>query len=300
MEPETDPTSKLAPGADPRSPVHPNLIRVDDPADPRIEVYQGLRDHVLRQRREEPGGDMDGVFMSEGDIVVERALKAGYKLSSILIDGKRTKPLPATVGPEVPVYAAGVSVLQRVTGYHLHRGMLACFARRPVPQAHEVLCNSTNLLVTESIANPTNLGVIIRNAVGLGIDSYVLDPSSCDPLYRRTGRVSMGEAYVMPYARLDKFPEGLTAVKDHGFKLLAFTPAPDAVDVSDLKFDPAEKVALMIGAEGPGLTQSAQDAADIRVKIPMSGSVDSINVGSASAIAFYALQQSRGSRIGHR
>lgn len=273
--------------------VHPNLIRVDDPADPRIEVYQGLRDHVLRQRREEPGGDMDGVFMSEGDIVVERALKAGYKLSSILIDGKRTKPLPLAVGPEVPVYAAGVSVLQRVTGYHLHRGMLACFARRPVPSSTEVLANSTNLLVTESIANPTNLGVIIRNAVGLGIDSYVLDPTSCDPLYRRTGRVSMGEAYVMPYARLPKFPDGLQPVIDQGFKLLAFTPAPDAIDVAELRFGPDDKIALMIGAEGPGLTKDAQNAAHIRVKIPMSGAVDSINVGSASAIAFYALQQSR-------
>jgi tRNA G18 (ribose-2'-O)-methylase SpoU len=289
MELESKPTN----GNEPRSPVHPNLIRVDDPADPRIEVYQGLRDHVLRQRREEPGGDMDGVFMSEGDIVVERALKAGYKLSSVLIDGKRTKPLPSSVGSDVPIYAAGVSVLQRVTGYHLHRGMLACFARRPVPLAQEVLANSTNLLVTESIANPTNLGVIIRNAVGLGIDSYVLDPTSCDPLYRRTGRVSMGEAYVMPYARLNKFPEGLSAVTDHGFQVLAFTPAPDAVDISELSFGAEEKVALMIGAEGPGLTQGAQDAAHIRVKIPMSGSVDSINVGSASAIAFYALQQSR-------
>ena len=248
---------------------------------------------MLRSRREEPGGDMAGVFMSEGDIVVERALKAGYKLSSILVDGKRTKPLPDAVGPEVPVYSAGVSVLQRVTGYHLHRGMLACFARREVPTSDEVLASSKNLLVTESIANPTNLGVIIRCAAGLGIDSFVLDPTSCDPLYRRTGRVSMGEAYSMPYARLEKFPEGLDTVIDNGFTLLAFTPAPDAVDVADLSFGADEKIALMIGAEGPGLTAEAQAAAHMRVKIPMYGTVDSINVGSASAIAFYALQQAR-------
>jgi tRNA G18 (ribose-2'-O)-methylase SpoU len=236
---------------------------------------------------------MAGVFMSEGDIVVERALKAGYKLSSILVDGKRTKPLPDAVGPEVPVYSAGVSVLQRVTGYHLHRGMLACFARREVPTAEVVLATSKNLLVTESIANPTNLGVIIRCAAGLGIDSFVLDPTSCDPLYRRTGRVSMGEAYSMPYARLQKFPEGLNEVIDKGFTLLAFTPSPDAVDIADLSFSTDEKVALMIGAEGPGLTDASQRAAHMRVKIPMSGSVDSINVGSAAAIAFYALQQAR-------
>lgn len=241
---------------------------------------------------------MAGVFMSEGDIVVERAIQAGYKLSSVLIDGKRSKPLPPAVGPEVPVYAAGVSVLQRVTGYHLHRGMLACFARKPVPEAEEVLRNATSLLVTESIANPTNLGVIIRNAVGLGIDSFVLDPTSCDPLYRRTGRVSMGEAYVMPYARLEKFPAGLDTVIEHGFTLLAFTPAPDAIDIADLSFEADDKVALMIGAEGPGLTADSQACAHFRVKIPMSGRVDSINVGSASAIAFYALQQSRRSPSG--
>lgn len=229
---------------------------------------------------------MDGVFMSEGDIVVERALLAGYRLSSALIDAKRTKPLPPLVSADVPVYAASPDVLTRITGYHLHRGMLACFGRRPLLNPSAVLDSAQTLLVTEAIANPTNLGVIIRCAAGLGIDAFVQDPTSCDPLYRRTGRVSMGEAYAMPYARLDRFPDGLQTVLQHGFTLLAFTPSADAVEVSELSFGKEEKVAIMIGAEGPGITPASQDVAHYRVKIPMTGSVDSINVGSAAAIAF--------------
>lgn len=271
-------------------------IEVDDPDDPRLEVFQGLRDHVLRRRREEPGGDMDGVFVAEGDIVVERALRAGYRLISILVDGKRTKPMPAVVDPAVPVYAAGPEVLQRITGYHLHRGCLACFARRPVPSVDEAVAGSTTVAVMEAINNPTNLGVILRCAVGLGIDSYYLDPTCCDPLYRRCGRVSMGEAFDTPYARLDRFPDGLAPLQAAGFELIALTPSPDAEPIDELRYGPDDRVALLLGSEGPGLTDATLAAADRRVRIPMAGLVDSINVGSAAAVAFYAIGQARRSR----
>ena len=257
-------------------------------------MFQGLRDHTLRQLRELPGNDMEGVFVSEGDVVVERALRAGYRLHSILIDRKRNRPIPQPITESgVPIYACGPEVLQRITGYHLHRGLLACFHRRPLAELSDVLSGATTLLVLEAINNPTNMGVILRCGAGLGLDAFVMDPTCSDPLYRRSGRVSMGEAYALPYARLDGFPTGLETVHQAGFHTVALTPAPDAGDIGDLSFAPDQKVALVLGSEGPGLTQATMDACDQRVQIPMSGSVDSLNVGSASAVAFYALQQAR-------
>lgn len=238
---------------------------------------------------------MAGVFISEGDIVVGRALSAGYELVCILVDAKRTKPLPGVVPPSVPIYAAGPEVLIRITGYHLHRGALACFKRRAVPTAAQVLAerDPRTVVVLENIGNPTNMGVILRCAAGLGADAFFCDPTCSDPLYRRSGRVSMGEAYALPYARLDAFPDGLGVLESHGFTLLALTPGADAVDLGDLRFEPDERVAILLGAEGPGLSAGALETVDQRVRIPMSGTVDSINVGSASAVAFYGLQQAR-------
>ena len=236
---------------------------------------------------------MAGVFVAEGDVVVERALRAGYRLTALLVDAKRTRPLPEVIGPAVPVYAAGPEVLQRITGYHLHRGVLACFARRPLPGFEQAVAGSTTVAVMEGINNPTNLGVILRCAVGLGVDSYYLDPTCCDPLYRRCGRVSMGEAFATPYARLGPFPAGLEPLRRKGFELVALTPAADAEPIDDLAFAADDRVALLLGAEGPGLTAATLAACDRRVRIPMSGLVDSINVGSAAAVAFYALAQAR-------
>ena len=270
-------------------------IPVDDPDDARLDIFQGLRDHILRQERELPDGDMAGVFISEGDVVVERALSAGYELVSILVDAKRSRPLPAAVDETVPIYAAGPDVLIRITGYHLHRGALACFKRRPVPSPLEVLTNldPRTVVVLENINNPTNMGVILRCAAGLGVDAFFCDPTCSDPLYRRAGRVSMGEAYALPYARLDAFPEGLGVLRDHGFHLLALTPGADAVALEELRFGQQDRLAILLGAEGPGLSGSVLESVDQRVRIPMSGAVDSINVGSAAAVAFYGIQQSR-------
>lgn len=236
---------------------------------------------------------MAGFFIAEGDIVVERGIRAGYRLSSVLIDGKRTKPLPDAVTDDLPIYACEPNVLQQITGYHLHRGALACFYRRPVPEPDEVLDGVTSLLVCEGISNPTNMGVILRCAAALGIEAFVLDPTCCDPLYRRSARVSMGEAFALPYARLDKFPRGLDVLERRGFRRIALTPATDAIDISDLVLEVGEPVALFLGAEGPGLSAGTLETVEERVRIPMSGSVDSINVGSAAAVAFYAVQQAR-------
>lgn len=266
---------------------------IDDPRDRRIEVFQGLRDHTLRQQRELPGGDMAGLFISEGDVVVERALDAGYEPVSVLVDGARTKPLPVAItATGIPIYAAAPNVLRHITGYHLHRGLLACFRRRPVPEPADVLDRAHTLAVLEGIHNPTNLGVILRCGVALGIDGFVMDPSCSDPLYRRAGRVSMGEAYRLPYARLPAFPGGLTQVHDRGFVTLALTPSGET-DISKLRFGPDEPVALVLGSEGPGLAESTLTACTHRVRIPMSGPVDSLNVGAAASVAFYAIDQAR-------
>ncbi len=268
-------------------------LEIDDPQDPRIAVFQGLRDHVLRRRREQPGGDMAGVFVAEGDIVVERALRAGYRLQCLLVDAKRTKALPAVIDASIPVYAAGPEVLQRITGYHLHRGVLAVFERRPLLSFDEAVAGARTVAVIEAVNNPTNLGVILRCAVALGVDAYFLDPTCCDPLYRRCGRVSMGESFATPYARLDPFPDGLTPLRDAGFELLALTPHPGAVPLNELRLGNDDRVALLLGAEGPGLTEATMAACNRRVRIPMSGLTDSINVGSAAAVAFYAVAQAR-------
>ncbi|MFW2384105.1 MAG: TrmH family RNA methyltransferase [Acidimicrobiales bacterium] len=270
-----------------------NWIPIDDPQDPRIAVFQGLRDHQLRQLREADGGDMDGVFVGEGDVVVERALDAGYELHSILVDGARNKPIPERIeSAGAPIHAAAPNVLQHITGYHLHRGLLACFRRRPLLDPACVLRSATTLIVLEGINNPTNLGVILRCGVALGVDAYVLDSTCSDPLYRRSGRVSMGEAYRLPYARLGSFPEDLAVVHEAGFTTLALTPGGD-IEIGDLSFDANQKVALVLGSEGPGLNSETIASTTLRVRIPMSRDVDSLNVGSAASVAFYAIQQAR-------
>lgn len=267
-------------------------IAVDDAADPRIEEFIGLRDADLRRRREAEGGDLAGIFIAEGDVVVERALRAGYRLRSLLVDASRTSPLPADL-PEVPVYAAGPDLVLSITGMAMHRGCIASFERRPVPEPPEVLAAATRIVVLERITNPTNLGVIARSAVALGADAMILDPSCCDPLYRRASRVAMGEVFGLPYARTTAFPGGLDVIVDAGFSLVALTPDPEAESIDEVAFGPDEKVALVLGAEGPGLTEATLARIGRPVRIPIHGGVDSLNVAAAAAIACYVLGRGR-------
>ena len=268
-------------------------IPVDDPADPRIEEFLGLRDHELRRRRESPGGDLAGIFIAEGDLVVERAVRAGYRLRSVLVDATRTLPLPAAVRADVPVYAAGEEVVLRITGMAMHRGLIASLDRGPDRDVDEVLAGATRAVVLENVNNPTNLGVIARSAMGLGADALLLDPSCCDPLYRRASRVAMGEVFALPWARTERFPDGIDQVTGAGFSLLALTPDPAAEPIDDVVLAPDEKVALVLGAEGPGLTEETMARVGRRVRIPLHGGVDSLNVGDPAAIACYVLGRGR-------
>lgn len=268
-------------------------VRIDDPGDERIADFVGLRDAELRRRREGPDGDLAGIFIAEGDLVVQRALAAGYRLRSMLVDATRDAPLPAAVGSDVPLYAAGADVVLAITGMAMHRGCMAAFDRRPVPPASDVLAAAKRAVVLENVNNPTNLGVIARSAVALGADALILDPSCCDPLYRRASRVAMGQVFALPYAYADRFPDGLDEVTGAGFSLLALTPDASAESIDDVVLAPDERVALMLGAEGPGLTPATMGRVGRPVRIPLRGHVDSLNVAAAAAIACYVLGRGR-------
>jgi tRNA G18 (ribose-2'-O)-methylase SpoU len=266
------------------------LLAVDDPDDPRIAVFTGLRDHDLRRRREAPGGDLDGVFIAEGDVVVDRALRAGYTPLAVLVDAARPSTASGLSGlADVPIYAAGPAVLQRITGMGVHRGAMACFARRPLPTPAEVVAGARRVVVLERVNNPNNVGLIVRSAAGLGVDALLLDRASCDPLYRRAARVAMGEVYALPYAWIDRPPQGVAPLAAEGFTLVALTPGSDAEPLNEVRFSPGERVALLLGSEGEGLSPEALAAAHRRVAIPMHRRVDSLNVGVAAAVAMYAL-----------
>ena len=282
-------------------------IPVEDPADPRIAEFVGLRDADLRRRRESAGGDLAGIFIAEGDLVVERAVRAGYRMRSMLIDATRTAPLPPTAldasapnlrrfVPDVAVYAAGPVLVRAITGMGVHRGVMASFDRRPVPPAAEVLATATRVVVLENLTNPTNLGIIARSAAALGADALILDPSCCDPLYRRASRVAMGEVFALPYGITSPFPDGLDVVIDAGFSLVALTPDPAAEPIDDVTFGATEQVALVLGAEGPGLTEATMARVGRPVRIPIHNGVDSLNVAAAAAIACYVLGRGRARR----
>lgn len=271
-------------------------VAVDDPADPRIVEFVGLRDHDLRRRREGAGGDLAGLFVAEGDLVVQRALAAGYTCRSILVDATRTQPLPDEVLARVAVvYEAGVRVLERITGMGVHRGMLATFDRRPLPTLDDVLLGARRVVVLENVVNPTNLGVIARTAAAFGIDALLIDGTSCDPLYRRASRVAMGEIFALPYTRIDRLPDALASLVERGFRLLALTPAADATPLPALAaaLGDDDRVALLLGAEGHGLSDATMAWCE-RVRIPISPRVDSLNVGAAAAVAMAAISPIHG------
>lgn len=256
-----------------------------DPDDPRVADYRALTDVELRTRFEAP----HGLFIAEGELVLRRALRAGYRPRSVLIDAKRVGQISDVDIGEAPVYAAGQQLLELVTGFHVHRGLLASFHRKPLPSAAEVLADAHRVAILEDVNNHTNVGAVFRGAAALGMDAVLLSPSCADPLYRRSVRVSMGEVFAVPYARLEPWPSALESVRAAGFTLLALTPAPDAVSIKDLTGAQRERPALLLGAEGAGLSARALQVADARVVIPMRRGVDSLNVAAAAAVAFWEL-----------
>jgi tRNA G18 (ribose-2'-O)-methylase SpoU len=266
----------------------PELIEVADSADPRLTDYAGLTDVELRRVRE----PAEGLFLAEGEKVIRRALAAGYPMRSMLLSPKWVAPMRGLIDalPEgTPVYVGEEAVLEAVTGFHVHRGALASMQRTPLLDPGPTLEAARRVVVMEDIVNHTNLGAIFRSAAALGMDAALLTPSCADPLYRRSVRVSMGTVFSLPYARLDSWPGGLDTLREHGFRTIALTPGPTAVDLQDLRLGPEDKVALLLGTEGEGLSDAALAAADLRVRIPMAAGIDSLNVAAAAAVACYAI-----------
>jgi tRNA G18 (ribose-2'-O)-methylase SpoU len=258
--------------------------RLTDADDERIGDFRALTDVELRTRWEPP----NGLFIAEGELVIRRALRAGYRLRSILVDEKRVDQF-ADLPDDAVVYAGAPQVLESVTGFHVHRGVLGSFHRRQLPSLEELLVAPRRIAVLEGLNTHTNLGALFRSAAAMGIDAVVLSPTCADPLYRRAVRVSMGEVFAIPYAKAETWPDALKTVSAAGFRLLALTPADDAIPLQRLDARDRERPALMLGAEGPGLSRAALAASDVRVSIPMRNGVDSLNVATAAAIAFWEL-----------
>ncbi|MBQ1122079.1 RNA methyltransferase [Streptomyces sp. B15] len=265
------------------------LVTVDDPDDPRLRDYTGLTDVELRRKRE----PAEGLFIAEGEKVIRRARQAGYAMRSMLLSAKWIDVMRDVIDEvPAPVYAVSPELAERVTGYHVHRGALASMQRKPLPAPGELLATARRVVIMESVNDHTNIGAIFRSAAALGMDAVLLSPDCADPLYRRSVKVSMGAVFAVPYARLDSWPGGLEAVRDAGFELLALTPDEKAVPIDTaVTADGAARVALMLGAEGDGLSARALRAADEWVRIPMAHGVDSLNVGAAAAVAFYAVSR---------
>jgi tRNA G18 (ribose-2'-O)-methylase SpoU len=263
----------------------PHSTAITDPDDERVADYRALTDVELRTRWEPP----HGLFIAEGELVLRRALRAGYRLRSVLVDAKRVDQVADLAAEQAPIYAASPEVLRATTGFHVHRGMLASFHRRPLPSVESIMATAQRLAVLEDVNTHTNVGAIFRGAAALGIDGVLLSPSCADPLYRRSVRVSMGQVFAVPYTHLAPWPGALSAVRDAGYTLLALTPGPDALPLQQVPEADRRRPALLLGAEGPGLSAGALAACDRRVAIPMRNGVDSLNVAAAAAVAFWEL-----------
>jgi tRNA G18 (ribose-2'-O)-methylase SpoU len=266
----------------------PTVIEVASPDDPRLGDYVGLTDVALR-RRFEPE---HGLYLAESEKVIRRALAAGHVPRSMLMSRRwyaDLEPLLGGVPRGVPVYVASDDVITELTGFHVHRGALAAM-NRPAPLAVEDVVDGTRrLLVLEGTVDHTNCGAAFRSAAGLGFDAVLLDPRAADPLYRRAVRVSMGAVFDLPWARLTVWPGELDLLRRAGIVLAALSPDPHAVPLAEFARHCPQRVALIVGTEGPGLSEHARRVADVMVQIPMSGAIDSLNVAAAVAVACYAL-----------
>lgn len=259
---------------------------IDDPTDPRLADYVGLTDAALRRRLEHGRG----VFIAEGELVIRQLLVSPYPVRSVLLAPPRYERLrDALAGVDAPVYVAPPAVLEAVAGFRIHRGAVAAAGRLKPMDPRAVLAPARVVAVLEGLNDHENLGALFRNAAALGVDGVLLSPTCADPLYRRSVRVSMGCVLRVPFATLAPWPAGLSAVADEGFEVVALTPAADAGPVSAL--DALQgRVAVLLGAEGPGLSAGALRAAGRRLRVPMRDGVDSLNVATAAAIAFHRLQ----------
>ena len=271
----------------------PNIIEITDFHAPELDPYARLTQNQLRNRLEPE----KGIFIAESPKVIDRALDAGYKPVSLLMERKQiTGPAAGILSRcgDAPVYTADREMLAELTGFELTRGVLCAF-RRPAPRPVEELCkNARRVAVLEGIVDSTNVGAIFRSAAALNMDAVLINPSCCDPLCRRAVRVSMGTVFQVPWGQLGETPadwpeKGMDILHSLGFKTAAMALSDRSVSIDDEQLAKEPKLAIVLGTEGDGLAAGTIASCDYTVKIPMSHGVDSLNVAAASAVAFWQL-----------
>jgi tRNA G18 (ribose-2'-O)-methylase SpoU len=259
------------------------LVEITDPADPRLADYRDLRDVELRKHLEAE----HGLFLAEGEKVVRRAVAAGFLPRSFLMARRWLEGLSAELAAtEAPCYVVTEALAEEVTGFHVHRGALASLERRPLPPVSAVLDGARSVLVLEDLVDHTNVGAIFRSGAALGFDAALLAPRCADPLYRRSIKVAMGAVFTMPWTRLPDWYDALPSLSAAGFTTVALTLAPDAVPIEEA-VSGLDRVALVLGSEGHGLSARWEHSADRRAIIPMAPGIDSLNVAAATAVACY-------------
>ena len=261
------------------------LTEITDPADPRLADYRDLRDVSLRKHLEAE----HGLFLAEGAKVVRRAVEAGHRPRSFLMAPRWLDGLADVLAAsDAPCFVVSEQLAEQVTGFHVHRGALASLERLPLPSVDEVLAGARRVLVLEDVVDHTNVGAIFRNAAGLGFDAVLLSPRCADPLYRRSVKVAMGAVFALPWTRIEDWHDALPDLSRRGFTTIALTLAEDAVDLEDAVAG-LDRVALVLGGEGHGLSDHWQQTADRRAVIPLRAGIDSLHVAAASAIACYVV-----------
>lgn len=260
--------------------------RIDDLEAEGLADYSRLTDVALR-RVAEPAG---GLYIAESTKVITRALAAGHRPRSVLLQEQwlpDVEPLLAPY-PDVPVFVGEPAVLEQLTGYHLHRGALAAMHRPELPDPADLLRDARRVVVLEDIVDHTNVGAIVRCCAAFGVDAVLVTPRCADPLYRRSVRVSMGTIFQVPWTRIAPWPESLNTLNDLGFQTVALALKEDAESLDDLSASLPERLVLILGTEGDGLTARTIDSCDRVVYIPMEGGVDSLNVAAAASVALWA------------
>lgn len=264
-----------------------SFVVIDDPDDPRVAAFR-LNERGLSNRVQRRDDDGDGLFMAEGDLVVERALEAGCRPVLALVDHERPPAITSRLAGFTTVYAGGERLRAAITKLSMPYSVVALFERPPRPTFDVLAAGATRLVLVEAVDNPVNIGSIVRNALGLGWDGLVLDSTSADPLARRALRVSMGHALHFPHARVRDMPATITALRGAGWSVHALTPAHDAVSLDAV--DPTGKVAIVTGSERAGISDASLAACSARVQIPMQHGVDSLNAAAATAVACWQLR----------
>jgi tRNA G18 (ribose-2'-O)-methylase SpoU len=268
--------------------VPPTFVDISDADDPRVADYRRLNDASYRRQIEGATSFGHGLFVVEGWLATERAVETRQSFRSALVASTRRRRADELLsGTDITAFVATADVIEAIVGFDLHRGIVASCDRRLPADPDAVAARATRLVVLEGVNDAENLGVVFRNAAGLGAEGVLLDPTCCDPLARRTVRVSLGHVLSVPWARLP-WPRGLDdVVRARGHRIVALTPHVDALDLGEV--GRSGRTALLLGAEGPGLSSVALGAADQCARIPMASGVDSLNLGSAAAIAMWQL-----------